>query len=151
MRKTTLFLIVMLVLNIGYLTWDICRTPFIDYRLTPYYQEVMGIFVTYCDWDKLHKRRPIIKFGKLKNDDVGMCIKKPYGYEIVIEPDYWFSTDEDSRYALIAHELMHCVMGAKHVQTVGHFMYAYTSITTKQKVNSEMLVMLNEACPSERR
>lgn len=45
---------------------------------------------------------------------VGLCTVTSHGPEVLLQSDYWYRADPAERWALVWHELGHCVLGRDH-------------------------------------
>jgi hypothetical protein len=93
----------------------------IDPEIKPYVDDFHVKLWERCNEEQYYSTHQIsIKFGGTDNvfteGAIGWCAKKPLGFDIVIDRDFWDKVPSTSKRTLIYHELLHCYLGYDHVE-----------------------------------
>jgi hypothetical protein len=96
----------------------------IDKELQSYYKEYMDLAKSQCDKIKPPTQFSI-RFGKLSDDNIGVCTYYVNRREILIDNNYWRMSNLEIRKQLIFHELTHCILGIDHINLESNYMNPY--------------------------
>jgi len=117
MRKWTCLMVTLLILA-ACEQEDVVPAPNVDAELQPYLDRFMAEgearqFSPVLDVELLD-----LRFGSLEEAVRGQCQLFSDGRRaIVIQPSYWANADEWSKELLIFHELGHCLLDRRHLET----------------------------------
>ncbi len=96
----------------------------IDKELNSYYKEFMDLGKESCN--KVQKPNQFtIKFGKLTDDNIGLCTVYIHRKEVLIDENYWAISNLETRKQLVFHELTHCVLDMHHIDLENNYMNSY--------------------------
>jgi hypothetical protein len=126
-------------------------TKQVDSELEPYYTEVMNVIKEECPSLKVPRRIKVL----LTNEDlspfgnpftVGICYFMGGQFKVLIKESYFYNSIEQEKFALVAHELTHCVLGYMHSDDPSDFMYPYIDYIPKQRVIEQLKEKTRKRC-----
>jgi hypothetical protein len=96
----------------------------IDKDLQGYYKEYMDLAKSQCNKIKPPTQFSI-RFGKLSDDNIGVCTYYLNRREILIDISYWRMSNLETRKQLMFHELTHCILDMHHIDLESNYMNSY--------------------------
>lgn len=134
-------------IGLGFVANDLAIAKGIDPELEPYYTEVLVFIKNKCT-EKQYNNTELfnVKFGELKDKDIGMCLRGLVAYKIIIDPRYWNRCDTNTRFQLVAHEMMHCLLHIEHSIDRNDFMFPTLKYMSKLEVIDQLNSYLDYKC-----
>lgn len=75
-------------------------------------------------------------FEDLQGDEIGVCERKLFNWQIKIDPRIWSHLKSHERLALMIHEVSHCALKREHVEIKHHLLNAAFPLNlTEDEVN----------------
>lgn len=112
------------------------------------YEEVMVTVNKYCTPDQYFKpKKRSLQMSDLPGSIVGQCMTDRETYwQISLDKYFWDSHNEDDKFDVMAHEMMHCMFFKDHVDNKNNYMYYMLVKLTKQQVIEQLTVDLKKEC-----
>lgn len=116
----------------------------VDTGLAPVFEKVKAPIENVCKSYNFPNQYEVI-FEELKGDEIGVCERKLFNWQIKIDPRIWRHLKEHERLALMVHEVAHCALELDHVPENNHILSAiFPDNLTESKVNFEFSSILME-------
>lgn len=133
----------------GYLLYTFAPVQYISAPLDPYVKEVKDIIISNCRPGRYEDpKHQLVYFHVLGRETIGVCEYSDlvHGFTIEIDPVNWLISDSDERFALVAHELTHCMLLQPHSEDRHSYMYPYARPMEKQEVIRQLKEVINHQC-----
>lgn len=148
MKKLKLILYTMVSLFIISILFPITNN--VDSKLKPYVDEVYEGIDAVCSGHRYIPRNFNIQFSdlnKINSNVLGVCLFYGPSFTILIDREYFFGLlTEDERFTLVAHEMLHCFMGERHVNDPGSIMNPYITQISKPLAKLDLYLTLIKRC-----
>lgn len=125
----------------------------VDYALKPYVDEVYEGIDEVCSEHRYIPKNYNILFADIKKvspNVLGVCSFYGPSFTILIDRDNFYNyLTEDERFTLVAHEMLHCFLGERHVNDPGSIMNPYITQISKPLAKLDLYLTLIKRCQSQ--
>lgn len=136
------------IICLGYLSAFYVPYHTYDPRLDLYLKEYTSIRNEICKNDKIHFtiQTNLYFTDILEKDVLAQCLRGNRRWDIQFDRKQWYTLNEDARYQLVIHEMVHCDFNEKHSLDPNNFMYYSMNVMSKSIANKQLKEYLYSEC-----